>query len=301
MISQSLGEGIWLTHKNWKVILYQIILFFALSIVFLILIVAPSVLAFKNFTTDLEQIRYFFQSKTYPVDVMEKYLKLGGIIAVNFLFYLIYSIITCFFIIGGTIGTLKNSLENKNYKTSFFSYFKEGGLSLLPFTGILSIISVLLLISFIIFFLLLETGFDKALLLIDKGVTPGYYQYIVNLSSILPVSLFILTILFLFTVTVYSLVGVRVKNEGTFKTLRNSFALFEKRPLVMSFFALLILIFISVSVCLIMVSFPYSLVVPEFELPVYPLSLAYCLIAAYIFTFITASVISSYHRLCSLV
>jgi hypothetical protein len=96
---------------------------------------------------------------------------------------------------------------------------------------------------------------------------------------------------------VYSAVGVVVQHKGAFKALKNSLSLFEKRPLVMSFFSLLLLLFMGTSLCFIIVTLPYSFIFPGLELIVSPLSLAYYFLMAYVFTLIIASVLSSYQHL----
>jgi hypothetical protein len=78
MISQSLLEGFRLTHKNRKVMLYQLILIFTLHIFFLFLVILPLALAFEMLSIDVQEIKHFFTTITYPVNAVENYLKLAG-------------------------------------------------------------------------------------------------------------------------------------------------------------------------------------------------------------------------------
>jgi hypothetical protein len=275
--------------------LYQLILIFTLHIFFLFLVILPLALAFEMLSIDVQEIKHFFTTITYPVNAVENYLKLAGIATLNSFFYLTYTEIIIVIIIGGTLGTLRNSLKIKNYKISFISFLKEGGSLVFPFSGILSLATVITTACALIGIALVQTDTDKVL----WCITPQYYHFYDTFIFILPLVLLVSIVLFIFILSVYSTVGVVVNKQGTFKSMGKSLSLFNKRPFVMSFFSFLVLFFITLNFGLSIIALSYNLTSPGFDLiPGFSSILCY-LADIYLFTLICASILSSYIRLCS--
>lgn len=251
-------EGFRLTHKNWQLILIQITVMFTIFIGFIVFVGVPLAIAFVYFGIDLTSIKDATNILKDPMEFFSRYSGLAIFIIAALTVYICLASILSIIAFGGTLGVLRNSSLDKEYKFSLSSFLKEGkGLfqSIIGFAVI--ILLAFITISFILG-ILTGVGFSTVS---EYGKGETFFVLFISyfLAMLLIISGIIigLCVLALFA---YAITILAVEKTGPLTALRKSFSFMKDKPRAILFYAVLLGGYMLTNFSLVLLNYPFTLI-----------------------------------------
>jgi len=160
--------------------------------------------------------------------------------------------------LGGTLGVLKNSAVNVQYRFSLASFFKEANNI---FSRLYWLISILFLIFIALF----------AAVIISGGIVAGFMQGFSWSETTLEVFLgsfvFLSTIIFGIIIflsglifTVYSILCLVIEEKGSADTIKNTFNYLKKTPQAFLFFIILFAGAVAINLVFFLIMIPLGMI-----------------------------------------
>lgn len=250
-------EGFNLTHKNWQLILIQIAIMVIIFIGFIIFVGIPLAIAFVFFGVDLTHVRDFLNIFKNPMEFLSKYLGLAILIITTFFIYLCFASVLSMFAFGGTLGVLRNSSIDMEYKFSLHSFLQEGKKLFLPIFWFASIILIIFIAVSFFLGIVAGTGFS-VVNAYEEGTFPALFiAYFIALLLLL--SGIVITLLVL-TITAYAVIILTVDKTGILDAFRKSFNFVKHNPKAILFYVLLIFGYASINLTMILLNYPFTLI-----------------------------------------
>lgn len=258
MIIECIKEGFHITHKNWQVILLRLAVMFLNFIGFLLFMILPVVIAFVYFGMDIFNTDSLLNILKNPMELFSKYVGLAIFILLAFIFYLCFASVLIMFVLGGTLGVLRNSAFDSQCKFSFASFWEEGkklffpliSFSVIAFLGFIVISVILSILGAVSFFLIYAYGGKGASLTIFLT----YFLILMLIFSGITV------ILGAFTLVTYGMTALVVDRVGSMDAFRRGITFIKNKPNALLFYATLVISFILVNLILLSLSFPFRII-----------------------------------------
>lgn len=251
-------EGFRLTHRNWQVILLNIAVMFGIFIGFILFVGVPLAVAFVYFGIDLTHIKDFLNIFRDPKGYLSRYLGLALLIIITFIIYICFAFILSMFAFGGTLGVLRNSFLDRQYKFNLPSFFKEGKSLFFKIFGFAMLIFLLLIFISFILGVLAGIGFS----IVSKYSEDGTFiaMFIAYFLSLLLILIGIIITLGVLTLSAYAVTVLAVEKTGTINAFKKGFNFIKNKPKAILFYAVLISGYMLIDFILIIVNYPFSLI-----------------------------------------
>ncbi|GBD97143.1 MAG TPA: hypothetical protein ENG83_15810 [Nitrospirae bacterium] len=259
MIIESIKEGFKLANNNLQLVLMRIAVTIINLIVLFIFIGLPVIAAIAYLGFDLAQAKDLlpFLVKN-PFEFISKYLALMFIIGTSFVFYLIFTSTLFLYALGGTLGVLKNSAVNIQYKFSISSFFKEANIN---FSRLFRLVSLLLSGVIVLFLLFIVSGVIVAVVM--QAVTEAGSALEMFFSSFAMLTIVIFSIIIVaagFIFAVYSMIALVIEGKGVMDSIRSAFDFLKKMPQALLFYVILFIGIIAVNVIFYGIQLSFSVV-----------------------------------------
>jgi hypothetical protein len=204
--------------------------------------------------------------------LLSKYLGLVVLIGVSLIFYLTFVSAIMLYSLGGTLGVLRNSAVNIQYRFSLSSFFKEANKT---FSRLFWLVSILSLIFIALFGAVIIAG----------GIVAGFMQGFswaettlqVFLSSFVFLSIIIIGIIIFFSgliFTVYSILCLVIEEKGPADTIRTTFNHLKRTPQAFLFIIILSAGAVAVHLAFILIMIPLGML-PFLDIVLYLVSVAF--------------------------
>lgn len=251
-------EGFELTHRNWQVILIQIATMFIIFIGFILFVGVPLAIAFVYFGIDLTHVKDFLNIFKDPMGYLSRYLGIAILIITTFIIYICFAVILRVFVFSGTLGVLRNSFLDRQYKFNLPSFFKEGRSLFFSILGFAMLVFLLLIFISFILGILAGIGFS----IVSEYGKDGTFiaMFIAYFLSLLLILIGIIIIIGVLTLSAYAVTILAVEKTGTINAFRKGFNFIKNKPKAILFCAILIGGYMLVKFILIMVNYPFSLI-----------------------------------------
>ncbi len=126
MMIECIKEGFHLANRNYQLVFLRIIVVIINFISLLFFLGLPIIVAVAYMGFDLSHaVDLLPDLMENPFDLLSKYLGLVFLIGISFIFYLTFVSTIILYSLGGTLGVLRNSAVNIQYRFSLSSFFKE--------------------------------------------------------------------------------------------------------------------------------------------------------------------------------
>ncbi|MBI4682521.1 MAG: hypothetical protein HY757_05395 [Nitrospirae bacterium] len=246
MIKECVKEGFNLANKNLHLVFIQIIVSLINLVSLFIFIGLPLIAAILYLGFDLTQAKDMMPSlMTDPIEFITKYIWVVVLIGTSFLFHLIFRSVISLYTLGGTLGVLKDSAVNIQYKFSLSSFYKEAKINFSPLLWLLSLVFLAIIIFFI--------GF-----IITGGILSALVSVITEPESTLEIFLssFSLMTIIVFSIVigvaglvfgVYSIVVLVTDGKSVMDSISGTFDFLKRTPGAVLFYLILIVGFITVN------------------------------------------------------
>lgn len=251
-------EGFRLTHKNWQLVLIQITVMFIIFIGFIVFVGVPLAIAFVYFGVNLISVKDFINIFKNPMEFFSRYSGLAIFIIAALTVYVCLVSILSIFAFGGTLGVLRNSSVDKEYKFSLSSFLKEGKGLFLSMLGF----AVIILLAFITtsFILGILTGVGFSIVgEYGKGGT-FFVLFISYLSAMLLITSGIIVSLCVLALFAYAITILAVEKTGPLTAFRKSFSFMRDKPTAILFYVVLLGGYMLTNFSLVLLNYPFTLI-----------------------------------------
>ncbi|MBI5196882.1 MAG: hypothetical protein HZA10_11270 [Nitrospirae bacterium] len=254
---ENIKEGLKLTHKNWQLLPIQIAVMVIIFIGFILFVGIPLAIAFVFFGIDLTHAKDFLNVLKNPLEFLSRYFGLTIFIILTFFIYLCFASVLSIFGFSGTLGVLRNSALNTQYKFSFPSFIKESKSLFFPIFWFGSIVLLIfMLVSFIVG-IVAGIGFSVVSAYEQGTVLVLFMAYFLALLLIL--SAVAVTILVL-TVSAYAVTIISVDKTKTIEAFRKSYDFVKTKPNAILFYLILIGSYMIINFILFFLNYPFTLI-----------------------------------------
>jgi hypothetical protein len=229
MILDCIKEGFVVAHKNLMLVLIRI----AATVINLISIFfflgIPLLVAIAYMGIDMAHARDLLPFlMENPFEFVSKYIGLVFLVGASIMFYLTAASMILLYVMGGTLGVVRNSAINEQYRFSFSSFFSEANQNFFRLMLLLSALLLGLMVLLIAF--LTIGGFSAFVITSLAGSGSMLHTFI---SSFITVStIIVLSLIFLvcFIVSAYSAVAAVAERQSVMSSIKKSTDLLRERP-----------------------------------------------------------------------
>ncbi len=296
MIRECIREGFKLANKNVQLVIISTVVSIINLVSFFVILGLPVVAALVYLGFDLAQARDMLPSILKdPSELVTKYLGVIFLLVTSFVLYLTFTSVLYVYALGGTLGVLKDSVVNIQYKFSLSSFFEEAKINLSRLMGLITIVMLGVLVLFIIF-------------MIAGGIAAGVINTVTKSKSMLEMffSSFALLSIVVFSIVVifaglvfgvYSLVVLVTDGKGVMDSMGRTYNFLKQTPEALLFYLILIVGFITANAVFYGIQIAVS-VIPLFVPLVYVINTvfqSYLAIAVWSFLIVYYVKKSNYH------
>ncbi len=292
-----LKEGVATVHKNWQLVLVQLIAMLISCVSFFIIVGVPIAFAFIILGLDLteilkfEDVAYLF-SKSF--NLLNKYFGIAIFILTSIVLYFFFAIMLFVFTVSGTIGVITNSLLEPDFKFTLSAFFSEGKKRLIPVLGYSLIIGIIFIaVAFIIGIL---GGGSSAIIEKAKTQEAALALFLGVFFSFLLIGIGIISILAAASVAVYGLAYMSFNRSKALDTLKETIRYLYNNPSSIGFFIILMIGYIVISFLIILIGTPFSLIPFIGPLLFLPYQLVTYAIQGYIWLIMLSSTFHYYYK-----
>jgi hypothetical protein len=258
MMIECIKEGFHLANRNYQLVFLRIIVAIINFISLLFFLGLPIIAAVAYMGFDLSHaVDLLPELMENPFNLLSKYLGLVFLIGISFIFYLTFVSTIILYSLGGTLGVLRNSAVNVQYRFSLSSFFREANSIFSRLLGLVSILSLIFIVLFIV-------------IILSGGVAAGFMQGFswaettleVFLGSFVVLSTIIFGIIIFFSwliFTVYSLVCLVIEGKRSADTIKNTFNHLKKTPQAFLFFIILFAGAVAINLVFFLIMIPLGM------------------------------------------
>jgi len=239
MFTECIKEGFRLTHRNWQLIIVRLVVSVINLISLAFFLGIPVFVAFLYLGFDLAQAKdvlpYIMGN---PLEYTSRYLGLIFLIIVAIIMYLMFSSLLMLYVLSGTLGVLKSSVVDEEYRFRLTLFFREAGKN---FASLFWLISTLVAVFISIMILFAVIGGAGGTVIKSLGDTGTSLQ--VFLKYFFTSAYFIFGIIFLFATlvfTAYSIMISVVEGSGTMESIKRACYFLIGRPGAFVFYMILL-------------------------------------------------------------
>lgn len=258
MMIECIKEGFHLANRNFQLVFVRIMLTIINFLSLLIFLGVPIIAAVAYMGFDLTHAVDLLPGLIEnPLDFLSKYLSVVFIIGMSFILYLIFASVIILYSLGGTLGVLKNSAVNVQYRFSLSSFFREANSifsRLFWLVSILSLISLGLFIAVIIF-AGIAAGFIQGFSRAETTLEVFFSSFAFLSITIFSIILFFCCFMF----TIYSILCLVIEGKGSMDTIKNTFNHLKKTPQAFLFFIILFLGAVAVNLAVFIIMIPLGM------------------------------------------
>jgi hypothetical protein len=293
MIIESIKEGFALTNKNLQVTVIRVVAAIISFITLIFSLAIPVIAAIFYLGLDIssaQDLWPFLQDN--PFAFVSRYLGVIMFLVFSLMIYMVFISMLFIYVLGGSVGVLRNAAVNLSYKFSLSSFLGEAGQNFGRLCRMLSLAGLYLIV------LLAASLFFSAVVTIVinfiSGSTTFIGMYFKSFFLVAVIVLGSITFIAAFVFSVFAVVICVIERQGAADALKKTFDFLKDNP--MSFVYCLLLFFGAavLSVLLFTFKLPFSMV-PFLGPPMgIVLSFMSVLIQSYISVAVWASLVAYY-------
>jgi hypothetical protein len=273
MMIECIKEGFHLANRNYQLVFLRIIVAIINFISLLFFLGLPIIAAVAYMGFDLSHaVDLLPDLMADPFNLLSKYLGFVFLIGISFIFYLTFVSTIILYSLGGTLGVLRNSAVNVQYRFSLSSFFREANSI---FSRLFWLVSILSLVFIVLFIVIILSG----------GVAAGFMQGFswaettleVFLGSFVFLSTIIFGVIIFFSwliLTVYSLICLVIEGKRPADTIKNTFNYLKKTPQAFLFFIILFAGAVAINLVFFIIMIPLGML-PLVDIALYLVSVVF--------------------------
>jgi hypothetical protein len=293
MIIECIKEGLNLAQRNWQLVLLKIVVAIINLFLLFVFIGVPLVIVIASLGIDFAYTKDLLPGFiNNPTEILSKYLGIVLLIFAAFTLYICVVSVITLYTFGGTIGVLRTSALNLQYKFSLSSFFQEARTLFFPLLWLLSLLYLFVTLAVIFLGILTGTVFLMIHIFGDSGST--IYVFTVFFFSLLLIFLAIAGGMGIFIYAVYSIMSLVVDRKGVMESLKTSWSYLKHRPRAFLFYIVLILGIFGINICILILGGIIQILPVIGVVIAIPYQLIYYVIQVYLGVFLWSSMLIYY-------
>lgn len=293
MIIESIKEGFALTNKNLQVTVIRVVTAIISLITLIFSLAIPLIAAIFYLGLDIASAQDMWPFLLEnPFAFVSRYLGVIMLLGFSLICYLSFVSILFIYVLGGSVGVLRNAAVNLNFKFSLSSFFREAGQNLGRLCRMLTLVGVVLIVLLIAFLIISAVATASVNFLSGSTTFIGMY-----FKSFLLVAVMIFGAMTFFASLVFSIYAVVIcviERAGAVDSIKKTLGFLKGKPMAFLYCILLFAGAAVLNVLLFTVKVPVSFVPLLGPLFSIILSIMSVLIQSYISIAVWASLVAYY-------
>jgi hypothetical protein len=258
MMRECIKEGFNLANNNLQLVLIRIVQSVINVTAIFVFIGMPVLVAVAYLGFDLAHARdtlpYLIED---PFGILSKYIGLIFFAGLSFFVYLVFIFALFLYVLSGTLGTLKNSAVNVQFRFSLLSFFKEANRNFFRIFRL----GLLLFFTFPMIFisLVVTGGIAAGAGWIVAGTDSALEVFFSSFVSLSVMILIMMIFLVYFVFAVYSVTASFIDGGGVMDSIRRSYYFLKQKPAAFLFCAVLIIGFIALNLVFFLLRIPFTI------------------------------------------
>lgn len=145
-ISDAIGAGFRLVHRNWQLVLIQFLMSVLGCIAFFVIIGLPLLVALVMLGIDIAELaafRDFMGRLSNPAEIINRYLGIVVVAAFSLLLYALLAFSLWIYVAGGSAGILGGSIRGLSERFTLREFMREGRRLFFPLAGYAVVIGMI--------------------------------------------------------------------------------------------------------------------------------------------------------------
>jgi hypothetical protein len=293
---EAIKDGFGVIHKNWELVLIQVVMVIVSIIGFFIIVGIPLAIAFIIFGVDLTgltDVKDIFRIFKEPSDIISRYLGLILIIIASILLYIIMVAMLGIYVFGGSIGIIGKSLMDRYLKFSMHTFFVEAKRLFIRLVGFTCVIGIILIVA--AFILGIFGGGITALVSFTHSQDSTLALFLGTFFSLILIIIAFILILGILSITLYGVASLFFKGTGPLKSLREAIHYLTGHPTAFWLYTILLGGYILASFLMILLSYSFALIPVVGAILSFPYQLISYILQTYIGLAIIATILTYYY------
>ncbi len=296
--AEAIRSGFQMINRRLQLVGIQAALMVINCVSFFIIVGIPLGIAFVIFGLDLTgitQAKDIFGIFSSPADFLTKYLWLILVVVVCALIYLLMVTTLGLYVFAGSAGVVGRAILEPSRDFSMKQFFGEARQFFFPLMWYTCLVSVIFIVLAFLFGLL--GGGIAAVVSVAKSQDSTLALFLgIFFSLVLGLAVVVAALVFL-AVTVYGIVELYFRREGSWKAFRSAGAFLWKQQDAFWLYTLLFLGYICGSFMAMLISYPFHLIPIIGTIVSFPLQLLSYMVQGYLGLVVLAAVFIYYREL----
>lgn len=227
----SIREGFRHAHKNWQLIVLQLLLSIVLFIGLIVVVVAFILAAIVVLGLNIEKIDALgdmLGNVKDPMDLLADYAGLAIGLVTSFLLYSIFAISVWTFTLGGSAGVLGLSIMNSASRLGPRDFLREGKRLFWPVAGITGLIGLIFIVALGVMGLLAGGGATLWEMFFSSNTRLAIFLTV--LFSLMAFTAMLIVVVYLFALAAWSVASLVIDGTGIAASIRNAERFIRNRP-----------------------------------------------------------------------
>ncbi|GER93304.1 hypothetical protein A45J_1041 [hot springs metagenome] len=293
----TIKEGIQTVHKNYQLVIIQFASMLLSCIGFFTIVGIPIAIAFIMFGLDLTEIlriKDIVSAFKGSAELLNKYFAMAIVIILSLLIYVAFIIALWIFTISGTIGVLRDSIIDADFKFKLKTFLREGRNFFSPVFFFSAMIGIAFI--FLAFMLGLLGGGTSAIIEMAKAQEATLALFLGVFFSLIILSVGIFLIIVTLSITTYGIAHLSFQRSNTIETIKNTVRYIYSRPSSMGFYAILLIGYMVVGFLVILIGSPFTLIPIIGPILSLPYQLVTYVIQGYVSLVMLSSIFHYYYK-----
>ncbi|BCB95152.1 hypothetical protein JZK55_00740 [Dissulfurispira thermophila] len=293
----TIKEGIQTVHKNYQLVIIQFASMLLSCIGFFTIVGIPIAIAFIMFGLDLTEIlriKDIVSAFKGSAELLNKYFAMAIVIILTLLIYVAFIIALWIFTISGTIGVLRDSIIDADFKFKLKTFLREGRNFFSPVFFFSAMIGIAFI--FLAFMLGLLGGGTSAIIEMAKAQEATLALFLGVFFSLIILSVGIFLIIVTLSITTYGIAHLSFQRSNTIETIKNTVRYIYSRPSSMGFYAILLIGYMVVGFLVILIGSPFTLIPIIGPILSLPYQLVTYVIQGYVSLVMLSSIFHYYYK-----
>lgn len=293
----SIREGVKTVHRNWQLVLMQLLTMVLSCMGFFIIVGLPIAVAFVMFGLDLTEILKLSDAVSAlkgSTELLNKYFGMAVVVILSIIGYMFAMSVIWVFTIAGSVGVLSKSILQEIPRFSLEKFFQEGKRLFLPLFFFSLIMGAIFVVTA---FILGIIGGGASTITDMAGSQEATLAIFLRIFfSLVLIALGIILILITLSAGVFGIAALSFGEPRPFKALKESMRFLHDRPSSVGFYGLLLLGYVGASFLMVFLMTPFTLIPLIGPLIYLPYHLVSYVVQGYVNLVIMASVLQYYRK-----
>jgi hypothetical protein len=258
--AEAIGAGFRLVHRNWQLVLIQLLMSVLGCVAFLVIIGVPLVLALIMLGMDIAQLASFrdlLGTLSDPGEIIDRYLGIVVMAALSLLIYALFAFSLWAYVAGGSAGVIKGSIKDPGAGFTLKGFFSEARGLFFPIAGYAALMGTVFV--GIVFALGVMGGALASGLTALSGGT-ALELFLKVFSALLFITAGVVVLSVLGSVALTGFVAVVLEGTGPLRAIAAASRHLNSHPGALGLYAVVFTGYIALDLLLALAGYPFTLI-----------------------------------------